>query len=171
MRTLARTILGMLLLGSVAAWLVGVTPASNVPLHPSQIVCDRGARTEAMALAARIEYREEHATPVASQPLVAGEFAISQLFPPRRIRRIRVVKYSSACFNSPERVRQTIAGIWQSKAESPSRGIAWAEGNLWSLDLKIELADRRSARIITDGFHVCAEVADGSFWFFRIRQH
>jgi hypothetical protein len=155
----------------VAVLLVHVRPSADVPLRSHQIIFEHGAATpDGLPRFAPEGIARRHRASYVPIPFRRTPPTVTALFPPFRIRRIRVVKYATSWYRSPEGVRQLIKRVWQSSLnDGMSSMIDWAEFTSWPIDLTIEFANGHSARFLTDGFHGFAEVAEGSYQFFRMR--
>jgi hypothetical protein len=94
-------------------------------------------------------------------------FDMARLLDGDEIRSIRVDKYLTSQFPTPEAVRQVLLRLWGTEVDAPESYIAWAESSWWSIQCRIELKSGKSAYLTTDGWHSCYQNAQGYRWFFR----
>jgi hypothetical protein len=102
-----------------------------------------------------------------SSPAPLRLFDMARLLDGDEIRSIRVDKYLTSQFPTPESVRQVLLRLWGTEVDAPELSIPWAESSWWSIQCRIELKSGESANLITDGWHSCYQNAQGYRWFFR----
>lgn len=94
-------------------------------------------------------------------------FDIARLLDGDEIRLIRVDKYLTSEFPTPQSVRQALLRLWSTEVDALESSIPWAEFSWWSVRCRIELKSGKSANLVTDGWRSCYQNAEGYRWFFR----
>lgn len=86
-----------------------------------------------------------------------------------RVNTIRVIGFAPQFSKQKfSQLRETVLSVWNGKVQSSTCFMNWAEGELWSVEARLEFEDGKRGVLITDGMHVALKGHDGTTWFFRL---